>query len=55
MCCPPAPLERYVSILISSSLISTSKSSSISGITSHEANEVCLFPAALKGDILTSL
>ena len=40
ICCPPAPLERYVSILKSSSLISTSKSSSISGITSQDTKEV---------------
>ena len=41
--------------LKSSSLISTSRSSSISGITSQDTKEVCLFPLALKGDILTSL
>ena len=39
----------------SSSLISTSKSSSISGITSSDTNEVCRFPCALNGDIRTSL
>ena len=53
LCCPPAPLDRYVSIRRSSSLISISISSSISGITSQETNEVCRFPAALKGDIRT--
>ena len=35
------------------SLISTSRSSSISGMTSQDTKEVCLFPAALNGDIRT--
>ena len=53
MCCPPAPLERYVSIRISSSRTSTSISLSISGITSHDTNDVWRFPAALNGEIRT--
>ena len=53
MCCPPAPLERYVSIRRSSGLISTSMSPSISGITSQETKEVCRFPCALNGEIRT--
>ena len=54
-CCPPAPLERKVSIRRSLSSTSTSMSSGISGMTSTEAKEVWrLFPES-KGDILTSL
>ena len=40
-CWPPAPLERYTSMRTSAGLISMSMSSSISGETNTEANEVC--------------
>ena len=43
-----------MSILISSSFISMSMSSSISGITSQETKEVWRLPAALKGEIRTN-
>ena len=55
ICCPPAPLARYVSILKSSGLISISIVSSSSGITSTDANEVCRLLDESNGDILTSL
>ena len=47
--------DKDNAILKSPSSISTSKSSSISGITSKDTKEVCLFPCALKGEIRTSL
>ena len=51
--CPPAPLERYTSILMSSGAISTSIVSSISGITSTEANEVWRRPSESNGETRT--
>ena len=54
-CCPPAPPDLYVSTFKSSGLISISCSFVSSGSTSIDANEVCLLPFALYGDILTNL
>src|SRR5699024_7879558 len=53
-CCPPAPLERYVSIFKSSVLMSIYTSSSNSGDTSQETNDVCLLPEESKGEIRTN-
>ena len=49
----PAPLALKTSILISSGRNSTSTSSSNSGITLTEANDVCRRPAESKGEIRT--
>ena len=46
---PPAPDERYTSILMSSSRSSISLSSVISGMTSTAANDVCRRPEASNG------
>ena len=51
--CPPAPLERNTSILMSAGSMSTSMVSSISGMTSSEANDVCLRPEASNGEMRT--
>ena len=48
ICCPPAPLARYVSIFRSSVRISTSTSSEISGTTSQDTNEVWRLPEESK-------
>ena len=51
--CPPAPPERKVSILMSSSRISTSMVSSNSGITSTDVKEVWRRLAESNGEIRT--
>ncbi len=48
--CPPGPEERYTSTRSSSSLITTSTSST-SGITATEANEVCRRLEASNGEM----
>ena len=52
-CCPPAPLDRYVSIRRSLSAISIAMSSSTSGATKTEAKEVCRRCAASNGEMRT--
>ena len=49
-CCPPAPLERYVSMRSSDSSISTGASSGRSGATTICANAVCRRWAESNGD-----
>ena len=51
---PPAPDERYTSILMSSSRSSISLSSVISGMTSTAANDVWRRPEASNGLMRTS-
>ena len=53
--CPPAPVERYTSIFKSFSSISIVVSCSISGVTSTDANDVCLLLLESNGDNLTNL
>src|SRR5580658_10775917 len=52
-CWPPAPLERYTSILRSAGLISMSILSSISGDTNTEANDVWRRLPESNGDLRT--
>ena len=52
-CCPPAPLERYVSTRRSSSRMSISISPSMSGTTSIEAKDVWRRALASNGEMRT--
>ena len=53
--CPPAPDEWNTSIFKSFGFISMFTLSSITGVTSTDANDVCLLVFESNGDILTSL
>ncbi len=53
-CCPPAPLERNVSMRRSFSSIVMSMSSGSSGQTCSDANDVCRRDAWSKGEMRTS-
>ena len=50
---PPLPPDRAVDISTSESGMSISMVSSISGVTSMEAKEVCRLPAESKGEMRT--